>query len=307
MKAFGYLIRRELWQHRSVWMVPAGILILLVLTYIVGLLLGHFGLNHIDINVINNASHVEYQSGQAFLAAHPQFAQHATIGFFAVIAAIFNIAMIITIVRYLLSSLYGDRKDRSILFWLSLPISDGATVASKLLIAVLVAPLVTFAFLIVTQLIGVGAAEASGTASFWFHFSAAGMLHFWAWLIVALMVQSLWYLPFWGWLMMASAWARQAPVLWAAIPPLVGGVIEAILFGSDHFFVAIAGHAASVVPGFNADVGSASHSMQVSWPTFSFNQLATLLASAELWIGVGFGIVFIVAALFLRRWRAEDY
>jgi ABC-2 type transport system permease protein len=54
---------------------------------------------------------------------------------------------------YCLDALYGERRDRSILFWKSLPVSDLTTVLSKATIALVVLPLVTFAVIVATQFV----------------------------------------------------------------------------------------------------------------------------------------------------------
>ena len=54
---------------------------------------------------------------------------------------------------YCLDALYGERRDRSILFWKSLPVSDLTTVLSKASIPIVVLPLLTFAVTVATQLI----------------------------------------------------------------------------------------------------------------------------------------------------------
>ena len=47
--------------------------------------------------------------------------------------------------------MHGERRDRSILFWKSLPVSDATTVLSKASIPLVVVPLVTFAVTVATQ------------------------------------------------------------------------------------------------------------------------------------------------------------
>src|SRR5437867_8784109 len=72
-------------------------------------------------------------------------------------------------VFYCLDSLHGERRDRSILFWKSLPVSDLTTLLSKVTIPLAVLPLVTFAIVVVTQfimlLISTAALLSSGLAA----------------------------------------------------------------------------------------------------------------------------------------------
>jgi ABC-2 type transport system permease protein len=302
MKPFSYLVRRELWENRWVWRAPVALTGVLLLAYVAAIVLAHVGITHIQIE--NNQGSFNIESGAAYLSAHPRMADKASMVFFSLLTALFNLVLIITMARYLLHSLYGDRKDRSILFWRSLPISDTATVLSKLLIVMVGAPLATFVMLVIAQLLGIGAAAAGGV--FNFTWSAGDMLHLWAFLFVGFFVQSLWYLPFYGWIMMASAWARQAPVLWTVLPPLLAGIIELILFQTDYFFSTIGNHAASILPAISHD-GAIAHPGDLGLGIFSLRRFADVLSSGELWIGAAIGIVFVAAAIFIRRYRGEDY
>ncbi|HET6725666.1 MAG TPA: hypothetical protein VFH85_06645 [Gammaproteobacteria bacterium] len=302
MKPFTYLVRRELWENRWVWRAPVALTVVLLLSYIAAIVLTHAGVTHVHIEGDNGSFNI--QSGAAYFAAHPLMADKASFVFFGVLTALFNFVLIITMARYLLHSLYGDRKDRSILFWRSMPISDTATVLSKLLIVMIAAPLATFVMLVIAQLLGIGAAAAGGV--FNFTWSVGDVIHLWAFLIVGFFIQSLWYLPFYGWIMMASAWARQAPVLWTVLPPLLAGFIELIVFQTNYFFSAVGDHAVSVLPGISHD-GAMAHSAQLGERAFSVRNFAYVLSSGELWIGVAIGIVFVAAAIVIRRYRAEDY
>ncbi|HET7570198.1 MAG TPA: hypothetical protein VFK96_06395 [Gammaproteobacteria bacterium] len=306
MKTFIWLVRRELWENKSFWLVPVVLTVLLVLAYIAGIV---FTWVH-GIHVVINGHPAS--SLATLAAAHPEDARQGLFIFYVVLTSLFNVVLIFMMVRYLLGCLYDDRRDRSILFWRSLPVSDVATALSKLAVVMVVAPLATFSCLLLAQLIGTGALSAiatqsgvSATAVVWGQSHLGGI---WAFLIVGFLVQSLWYLPFYGWCMMASAWARRAPFLWAAVPILVGGIVEGILFQSNHFFTMVGLHAASVVPGIGANIkiGAADY-VHLGNIGFSMHSLATMLDSASMWIGVGFGIVFVAAAIAIRRWRAEDY
>src|SRR5206468_10746510 len=65
-------------------------------------------------------------------------------------ALIMGTALIVGIF-YCLDALYGERRDRSILFWKSLPVSDVMAVLSKLAIPIVILPLLSFAVTVATQ------------------------------------------------------------------------------------------------------------------------------------------------------------
>lgn len=298
MKSFVYLVRREMWENRSIWLTPLAMAAIIVLAYIAGVAFVYFHGGQIGLG--------------DYAMAGPGKQREVLSGFLVALIGLFNLVLIITIIRYLLHSLYADRKDRSILFWRSLPLSDTATVLSKLTVAMLIAPLATFAFIWLTQLLGIGAisaiiAMAGGNVAklVW---EPAGLGGVWAFTIVGLLIQSLWYLPFYGWLMMASSWARQAPVLWAAIPPLVAGTIEAIVFQSSRFFDLIATHAQTLLTAPMPMIRiRGPHDIQIGRDSLrpAFSSLGGWIGSQAMWIGVAIGIVFIVAAIFIRRRRDE--
>lgn len=223
---------------------------------------------------------------------------------------------------YALGSLYDDRRDRSVLFWKSLPVSDTQTVLAKAAWALLLAPLVAlvvgllagFVMWMVTALtVSVNGLPGSSAV-----FTHSHPLKITGNLLAALPVQVLWSLPTIGWLMFCSAWAHTKPFLWAVLVPVLGCVIISmlnILPGLDlpldtlWYVVAFRG-LLSVVPGtwmattghdnfVGGDVRTTPDMidqlpLSQSWQTF---------ATADLWIGVVVGAAFIAGAIYLRRWR----
>ena len=136
---------------------------------------------------------------------------------------------------YLLDCLYTDRRDRSILFWKSLPISDANTVLCKLLVGMVIIPLVYFAAADATALIAAFIlsirARASIGSSLWNGDVWLSVQVLWMYAIVTTAV---WYLPIAGWLMLVSAWAKRAVMLWAVLPPLLLYILERVFFGTQH-------------------------------------------------------------------------
>ena len=140
---------------------------------------------------------------------------------------------------YCLDALHGERRDRSILFWKSLPVSDLTTVLSKASIPLVVLPLLTFAITVVTQWIMLLMSTRSPAGKRSECRGAMGQLslsQMWLMLLYHLVtVHALWYAPIFGWLLLVSAWARRAPFLWAALPLLAIALVEKIAFNTTHF------------------------------------------------------------------------
>lgn len=136
--------------------------------------------------------------------------------------------------KYLLNALYHDRRDMSILFWQSMPVSNMQTVFSKLITVVVVSPAFIVVVMGVLYLLTVihlavsAATIGAGFAGFFYMLAAA-----WINLIIVyffLATSALWLLPLMGWLLLFSAFARRAPMLWAV------GVFFALAFAEEFIF-----------------------------------------------------------------------
>ncbi|UWX04564.1 ABC transporter permease [Pseudoxanthomonas sp. NC8] len=225
---------------------------------------------------------------------------------------------------YALGSLYDDRRDRSILFWKSLPVSDTQTVLSKAAWALVLAPLWAIG---VGLLIGVAlwvisalTITVNGLPAAHAVFTQSHPLKIVFGVLASLPVYMVWALPTIGWLMFCSAWARSKPFLWAVLIPVLACVVismTTILPGVDiaHdkvWYTLVYRGLLSVVPGgwFPAYGGLIDPAPDINTPdelasaidlTRSWNAFAT----ADLWIGAAVGAAFIAIAIRLRRWRDE--
>ena len=229
---------------------------------------------------------------------------------------------------YCLSALYDDRRDRSILFWKSLPVSDTHTVLSKVLVATVAVPLtvaaiafvVSFAMMVMTAI----ALSFHGVNVFGDLLSATNL-----WLapfrmLSLIPVYLLWALPTVGWLLMVSSWARSKVFLWAVGTPLMTGALLAwgnyafkMGLNIEWFFSQVVLRLlGSVLPGAwfifdHSAQESMRHAenmdgMQGAKVVSFFNEAYGSLASPTLWVGVAAGVAMIVAAIWLRRWREEN-
>jgi ABC-2 type transport system permease protein len=202
---------------------------------------------------------------------------------------------------YCLEALHGERRDRSILFWKSLPVSDTTTVLAKASIPILILPLITFATVLVTQGImlflssAVMLARGQDVADLWSHLPLWQMSLMLFFHMVA--VHGLWYAPIYAWLLLVSAWARRAPFLWAILPPIVVMVIEKIAFDTSHF---------AALLGFRFGGGSDGVPFTVgpmSMGVLTASDLVRFFADPSLWTGLLLAAVFLAAAVRLRRYR----
>jgi ABC-2 type transport system permease protein len=201
---------------------------------------------------------------------------------------------------YSLDALYGERRDRSILFWKSLPVSDGTAVLSKISIPVVVVPLVTFAITVATHTFmlllssAIFAANGISAAALW---NPLPFFHLWRMLFIHLVAgHGLWYAPIYAWFLLVSAWARRAPFLWAVLPPFVLAVMEKVAFNTSHLAAILQSRFSGGPPVSEAATGMSMEAMT------SFT-LGELLASPGLWIGFAIATAFLAAAVRLRRDR----
>ena len=272
-------LRRELWECHSIYLAPLAVAALILVASLIGTI-------HLP-GKLHNPSLDPMQ--QQELIEQPYTFAALLLMFTTFVVGVF----------YCVDALQGERRDRSILFWKSLPVSDLTTVLSKASIPFVVLPLVTFAVTVVTQgmMLLLASARLLGSgqsATLWTHVS---LFQMWVMLLYHLVaVHALWWAPLWGWLLLVSAWARRAAFLWATLPLLAIGILEKIAFNTSHF-AALLGHRFLGSPG---SVASSGNGMSMASLTPSPGQF---LASPGLWIGLAFAAACLAAAVRLRRSR----
>jgi ABC-2 type transport system permease protein len=212
MRLFLWSVRRELWENRWLYRVPIGVGVLIVLAA---------------------ATNLMHLAPRLHMAPLDPAVQHDVETPFLFASLLLMFSTMVVAVFYSIDALYGERRDRSVLFWKSMPVSDTTTVLAKLSIPLLVLPLVTFAVTFVVQLfmlafdlmsVGSGLVSHLGPIQLW-----------WGELFHVVAFHGIWWAPFWGWFLLASAWSRRAPLLTAVLPPLVIGFAEKIAFGTSYF------------------------------------------------------------------------
>jgi ABC-2 type transport system permease protein len=272
-------VRRELWEYRSIYVAPlaaAGAVLF-------GFLLSLIGLPH----------------KMRGLAGLDSFQQHkAVVMPFHLAAAVIMMAAAIVSIFYCLDALHGERRDRSILFWKSLPVSDLTTVLSKASIPMLVLQLIAFAVTFATQWImlllssAVLLGSGLGVTTLWTQVSLPQMSL--VLLYHVLTMHALWYAPLYGWLLLVSAWARRAPFLWAVLPWLAIFAIEKLAFNTSHLATMLGNHF-----GGGGGVDPNMFPIDPGMPLM----LGKFLTAPGLWIGLAITAAFLAAAVRLRRDR----
>jgi ABC-2 type transport system permease protein len=270
-------VRRELWESRSIYIAPLAV---------AGVALFGFSLS---------ALAGIWEKPLRLDPAHPQAP-------YDMAAGLMMLTGIVVSVLYCLDALHGERRDRSILFWKSLPVSDVTTVLAKASIPLFILPLLTVAITFAMQWLmllmssAVVLVSGQSVAVLWTNVSFLRM----SWLLLyhVLTAHALWPAPVYCWLLLVSGWARRATVLWAALPVIAIAGVEKIVFQTAHFASLVVSRLIGAVP----TLASASPNMFPTDPMMHV-ALGSFLSSPGLWIGLAFAALFLAAAVRLRHYR----
>jgi ABC-2 type transport system permease protein len=326
MKTLQWLLRREFWENKgSMFWAPLVVAAIMFLTLGGTLVYGvathgtHVWINGHDLHAAGAFSNLPPETRSEIVNA-------ATSGYLATSVPLF-LMLGVVVFWYCLGALYDERRDRSILFWKSLPVSDRMTVLSKVITAACVTPVITIAtataLSLALLLLGCAALAFNGTNVFTAVLASPHLYLAPLALLSLLPVYVVWAVPTIGWLLLVSSWARSKVFLWATGVPLITLIIMQLIsvlmlnvFNSDSSLTwivrdVVARLLSGVIPGiWFAYDGTDPVSLQQtghggidiaavvshSWMT---------LASVDPWIGVAGGVAMICAAMRLRRWRDE--
>ncbi len=281
-KLMYWSVRRELWENRAIYVAPVAV----ACVFLFG-----FSISIVHLLVEMHAAPWLDAMQQRELFGQPyEFAEDL------IMATVIIVGML-----YSVDALYGERRDRSILFWKSAPVSDLITVLSKAVIPIVILPLFAFAITILTQwlMLMISSALLLGSgqnvALLW---SRVGISHRWPMLLFHfLCIHGLWQSPIYAWLLLVSGWARRVPILWAALPPLTIGIAEKVAFNTTYFGSLIGNRFTGGSEG--AAIMQSGRTMD---PMMLFAPLHFLI-SPGLWISLAITAAFLAAAVRMRHWR----
>jgi ABC-2 type transport system permease protein len=314
MKRLVALTRREFWENKGAFrttpLVIGGV-------YVALLLMSIFTTAHFDNELYTFREAIRVLAGQpeTFRSSH---LYEVMIGS----SVLFTITLSIVVFFYLLGSLYDDRKDRSILFWKSLPASDSLTIASKLVAGMLVAPVMFWVVFVLTHIVMALICSVMvisvGENPWTLFLSVANPLHAWSVVLLSYLAASIWFLPFYGWLLLVSAFAPRIPLLFAVLPPIVFAILQIWIdflrtFTLDSSLFGLIGEWIANSPAImTAQVHDGRGKVALGVPTTqAFDHSVTVanilarLFSFEMLAGLAVAAVFLAGALWLRR-RATD-
>ena len=275
-------LRRELWENRSIYIAPLAVAGLALFASSVNTSRGPEKLG--ALGALDPATRVVVAVTPYSLAASVILMTCLLVGFF-----------------YCLDALNSERRDRSILFWKSMPVSDVTTVLSKASIPLVVLPLLGCAVVLVTQLAmllfstAVMLAKGFAPLTLWEALPLAQMP---VAMIYGTAVHALWFAPIHAWLLLVSAWARRAMFLWAFLPFVAAIAVEALAFGTTHVGSVLKYRLMGAM-----ELAFAPNALKQ--PITHLSQLTpmTFLGSPGLWAGLAVAAALLAAAIRLRRYR----
>ena len=286
--------RRELWEHRGLWLAPLVVAGILTAACIVAILYTHPDLHAVDLSWFTAEQRAAAFAGANWSLASPLYLVAFMVVFF-----------------YLCDCLYAERKDRSILFWKSLPVSDELTVAAKFLIATVAVPLGVYALAAVTDLVFV---------CFWNLFVTVGggpQLRMWdgaAWVraesrqLLVVILTSLWYAPIYAYLMLISAWVRRSLYLWVTLPPTLAPLLEYLTFRTHYVWDFINYRSFGIWRNLglgHSQIVGGHHHPHFEGPEFGSGHFAAAFSNIDLWLGLLAAVALLYGAARIRRYRDD--
>jgi ABC-2 type transport system permease protein len=283
-RPFYWSVWRELWENRSIYVAPLIVAVVQIFA--------------LAISTIGMA-----ERRRTVLLLDDPLKQRAAIEAPYDAAAMMMIFVVFIVgVFYCLDALHGERRDRSILFWKSLPVSDLTTVLSKAIIPLAILPAIAFSLGVCVHLIMLLMSSVNlaihgvSPATTWAHFPVTQN---WLVMLYGLIAIALWHAPIYGWLLLVSAWARRATFLWAVLPLIVIQIFEKITFDTHYFGKMLQDRLMGFAPhafGFHGGGHPTIDSLSQLTP-------ARYLGSVGLWLGLLVAAGFLFVAVRLRRYR----
>ena len=284
MNKFTTLLRRELWEHANLWRVP---LVLLVLTVL---------------------ANIGFRGATSWIGLAPNDVSSQVVGgTLGTLGSVIFFVFSFLVLFYLVDCLYAERKDKSILFWRSLPISDTVAVGAKLFTAAVIIPVIIWLTIIIAQVMTL-AIQSLGEHNSTQLFSLLDLGLYWRNLIIILILTSLWTLPLLTWFLFCSSWSKRTPFLAALTIPIVIILLDQIFSVDIHLGSLIAQRIpfgynfsgdSSFLLGLHGITSSHAHKLGLS-------DFAVFFAQPMLWAGFIVAVGFFAATVWVRRWRDDS-
>lgn len=298
------LMKREVWEHRSIYVTPLAVASIVTLGTLAMLMFAGGFAKELDVAIF----------GATNIAGDAE-RKVALTGFFVGTSWVFLLAAMVLTIFYTLDCLYAERKDKSILFWRSLPITDAEAVVSKLVTAIVVIPLVTVAAIIATHIVNLVVTSiwvtAKGANAGHLIWGSVPLLDNWLAALIVTLASAIWMSPFVGWFLFVSAFTKRSPLLMAFMPLVLIPLLELIFLRSTVFAEAVFTRR-GMIPlfrGMDMKGFFDEESLHVNEEIVSLLahlDVARFLTSPSMWAGLVVCALFVTAAIYVRRYRDES-
>ena len=329
MNALLAQVKREFWEHNTAFVITplviAGLLISVCLYVIIFEASpdSEFGTEFFDLNesMLNSGSrvagdtdagvdeyYIDFSTGERVAPedldqerlGNTEY-RYVITGMLHATHFMFLVIMGFVLMFYLLSTLHADRKDRSVLFWKSMPVSETRVVLAKFLVGALVVPayvtvvawVTEFVYLLMAMLFLVRI-ESDLWSQAW---TGVDLVPIWFQQTKFLLWLGIWFLPLSAWLVFASAFARRSPFLVATVPFAVVIGFEALISGS-WTIAALLGQQFETV---GVQLSNYENTVEGS----PFGNIDLFLAESRMLAGVIIAAVLLPVSIWLRNHRFE--
>jgi ABC-2 type transport system permease protein len=298
------LLKREIWEHRSIWLTPMAIAGIVTLGTLTALMFAGEYASQLDVALFGAQNLAGATEKKAVLSA-----------LFFGSSGLFFFALGILTIFYSLDSLYAERKDKSILFWRSLPVTDAETVLSKLATALIVIPAATIVAIIGTHLVNLivtsGWVSMRGGDASVLIWGSVSLFDDWLSMIVLTYAAAIWMSPFVGWFLLVSAYTKRSPFMMAFLPLIIIPMLEGIFVHTNVFARVVWGRLASITIHKIYDFeqmfedGDFELSDQVV-SVLTHIDLARFFSDSSTWAGILVCGLLCFGAIYVRRYRDES-
>jgi ABC-2 type transport system permease protein len=321
MNSYLMLIRRELWEHRSLWIAPLVWVGILVVMFTWGTFqlerdndFGEFA-SAASVEELRDLSEAKREEIARAMSYDNDRKQTVYAFSYLAIGGLVSGFMCIVVFFYLIDCLFTERRDRSILFWKSMPVSDAQVVLSKFLTAMVVVPVGVIVLSSLTQLLLLGIWNMR------FAGSVVGMMtpdwDILSW-FRAMVIQSgvmlggiMWYAPIAAYFLLLSAWVKRMVFLWAVIPLVAAPLLELLFLRTSHLAEFIGDRFGGYVRELNLDTTPFEgnhHGMHLPrvQDIYDALDLSGLFLSAEAWLGMAAAAGLLFVTIRIRRYRDDS-
>jgi len=303
LRPFCWSVRREFWENRWLSIAPLAAAVLFLTGFLFKVIAFRYHVYGVPVFLLKMMN--PFRNHMHSVPADSSLQGHGFAMPYEISGTLIMGTVVILGFFYTLDALYGERRDRSILFWKSLPVSDLTVVLSKISIPVIFLPLLSlvitfalqFSMLLLASVVLLGSGvniAAIWTQGSFFHVSLGLFYHI-------ITVHGLWYAPLYSWLLLVSAAAPRAPFIWAFVPPFVIGVVEKVTFNTSHFAAML--QQRLIGPSSTASPMSGTAAEHVSVDPIAHLIPHHFLSELGLWVGLAITAVFLAATVRIRRYR----